>query len=162
MALIYLEKHSKAFTLIYFENTQKIDRTMLAGISSSCFCSWKFEGLNLPKEAQSQVWDGDLIYEIIKVIYLCILFIPSAFFYIFGCTKKHICMTKWLLPTGLFKFKNVTRFFVLLLAITVDISLVRRLPVRSACVLPPVSLLTWEMSTIGPPKFQTNLVYIWI
>ncbi len=63
---------------------------------------------------------------------------------------------------GTIYIQNVTRFFVILLALTVDISLVRRLPVGSARALPPVSLLTWEMSTIGPPKFQTNLVYIWM
>ena len=63
---------------------------------------------------------------------------------------------------GTIYIQNGTRFFVILLALTVDISLVRRLPVGSARALPPVSLLTWEMSTIGPPKFQTNLVYIWM
>ena len=139
-------KTQLSFYFNLFWKTQKIDRTLLAGISSNCFCSWKFEGSNLPKEARSQIWDGDLnIWNNKSHLSLYLINSISIFLDIWTYKKTHM-HDQMAFTHGTIYIQNVTRFFVILLALTVDNSLVRRLPVGSACALPPVSLLTWDVN----------------
>ena len=131
---------------------------MLAGNSSSCFCSWKFEGLNLPNEARSQIWDWDLnIWNNKSHLSLYLINSISIFLVIWTYKKTHMhdqmAFTHGIIYIPM-KHGMFVEFFW-----SNDISLVRRLTVGSARALPPVNLPTWEM-TIGPQKFQTYLVYI--
>ena len=104
-------KTQLSFYFNLFWKTQKIDRTLLAGISSNCFCSWKFEGSNLPKEARSQIWDGDLnIWNNKSHLSLYLINSISIFLDIWTYKKTHM-HDQMAFTHGTIYIQNVTRFF---------------------------------------------------
>ena len=169
MARIHLKTRSDLFwktQLSFYFNlfwkSQKIDRTLLAGISSNCFCSWKFEGSNLPKEARSQIWDGDLnIWNNKSHLSLYLINSISIFFRYLDVQKNTYARPNGFYPRDYLHSKCNTVFLSFCWPLLLTI--LSWEDCRSGALARSLqSVFSLEMSTIGPPKFQTNLVYIWM